>query len=291
MKIIVFLGLMVTSLLGWAASAEEVRKVRFHNEVGRYTDADFTIMLLKLILSKSDQEFELVGNSDPSITEPRARKMLEDGELDLAWVGTTPDFERRNLPVYIPLMRGLIGVRVFLIHEASQPLFSSVKTLDQLKPLIGLLGTDWGDIPIMAEAGLTIETAKFERLFQMLGQRRGDYFSRGVTEVGKEYQEWSQKVPNLAIEKRLAFVYKYPMLFFVSKKNPELHAVIDRGFRAAYDDGSYMDLFNSHPEVGGALERLNMANRLVIRIENSNISPAVKNIPDKYWHEMVRSGS
>jgi hypothetical protein len=58
---------------------------------------------------------------------------------------------------------------------------------------------------------------------------------------------------------------------------------IERGFMAAYKDGSYMRLFDSHPYIQRALAQANLRERKVIELDNRYLSAADRKIPEEYW--------
>lgn len=267
-----------------ASDADTRLRVRFHNEGNRYTPRSFAWQVLVLALRTSGANYRLLPVSDPDITEPRARKLMLDGEIDLMWVGTSAAYEADLLPIYIPIARGLLGMRIFLIRAADQPVFDTIRTVAALQDKIGLMGLGWADNAIMLQAGLDLQTARFEHLPDMLAQGRGDYFSRGVTEVAAEWRTLTDRHPTLAIERGLMLYYKHPLLFFVAPTRPDLHAAIDTGLRAAHADGSYDALFASHPDAGGAIADLNLKGRTVLRLDNPLLSEDAHAIPDRYWY-------
>ncbi|RBH45945.1 hypothetical protein C3F00_037375, partial [Pseudomonas sp. MWU13-2860] len=104
---------------------------------------------------------------------------------------TNRDYERRYLPVRIPIDRGLLGYRVLLIRAARQPEFAKVTTLAELRRFSIIQGEGWGDIAVLRRAGLKVETdSSYDGLFRMLDRGLGDAFSRGVTEVEREIRDY-----------------------------------------------------------------------------------------------------
>jgi hypothetical protein len=69
----------------------------------------------------------------------------------------------------------------------------------------------------------------------------------------------------------------------VSPNQERLAATIARGFTAAWRDGSYLKLFNTHPYIQNALKRTNLASRKIIRLDNPFLSDEDRAIPDMYW--------
>jgi len=105
--------------------------------VGRNT---LVAEILTLILSKVDPETTIKELSD----EPPEERLIEQinlGKVDLLWAGATPHLDEELLPIRIPLFKGLLGHRIFIIKKGNQALFNDIKTLDQLKQLKAGQGT------------------------------------------------------------------------------------------------------------------------------------------------------
>ena len=204
------------------------------------------------------------------MSENRSRHILEKGtgEVTVAWYGTSADFERRLLPIRMPIARGLLGHRLFIIRDGSQQNFSHIQSIDDLAPLVGVQGIGWSDVEILRGAGLEIQTGEYENLFGLINNGRADYFSRGVNEAFAELNQYKATHSDLVVEQDLVLIYPFANLFFVSKDNQELHDAIYDGLVAAYEDGSYLDLFNSHPTIKSVLEQSNLDRRRPIFVDN-----------------------
>ena len=220
-----------------------------------------------------------------SMERGRALAELATGKtINLHWTSMEAQAERGLKVVHIPIHRGLIGYRVFLIRQDRQADFDRVETLDDLRKLTGVQGLGWIDANIMRNAGLPVQTTStYETLFKMVDAGRVDYFPRGVIEVFPEFDERRSLEPDLAVEQRLILAYRSDFIFYVSPAYAELADTIARGFAAAYQDGSYMALFNSHPYIQTALQRANFNQRRILHIDNPYLSDEDRAIPDTYW--------
>ena len=267
-----------------ATAAAEPLQVIYPVERGRDYETSFPLEVLRLALEKSGRDF-VITPSRRTMTENRSRAILQrgTGEVTVAWYGTGAEFERTLLPVRIPISRGLLGHRIFLIREDQQPVFSRIRTIRDLAPLVGLQGIGWSDIEILEGAGLHIHTGEYDHLFSLISRGRADYFSRGVDEVFVEYDKYSNRDRHLAVENDLVLIYPFAKLFFVSKDNQELHDAIHEGFVAAYEDGSYQRLFDSHPAIRGVLDRANLADRRQLYVDNPLMTAETRAIPPRYW--------
>jgi hypothetical protein len=251
-----------------ATSRAETRKIVYADRLGIQKDASFPYAVLKLALQKSGVDHALTPSRAP-MNDERVRASLDNGTIDVAWFGTSAAFEARFLPVRIPITRGVLGYRLFVIHEDSQPAFSKVLSLADLKRFVCIQGKGWADTQILAAAGIDVRTsAVFDRLFERIFHKRADFFPLGANEIFGLLKTRREKMPALRVEKNLVLVYPFDFFFFVKKGNLRLHDIISSGFAAAQEDGSYLQLFQAHPDLKDFLEKANIETRQMIKIEN-----------------------
>jgi len=248
--------------------------------------ASFPFQLLDQALDRGGLDARLVPSPAP-ISENRQRVLLEADHpaLDVAWFGTSREFESRASFVPIPVYGGLLGWRVGFIKRGQQEAFSAVATLADLRRFTLLQGTGWSDVDILRAAGLNVVTAQYEALPRMISARRADYFPRGVVEVFREYRELRISFPDLSIEREIVIVYPFAMFYFCRKNDNEICPAIERGLRSMHRDGSFRRLLFAHPDVGPALERSDLRNRRVLRVENPVWSTAAATIPAEFWFQ------
>lgn len=271
------------TLLSTLSIALDARVIR-HNAV-----LDETEMLLFGILKTAMQQV------DPSITfdspaefipQSRAEADVLSGRLSVIWASSTPEREQNLKAIRIPAIKGLLGHRIFIIRPENQYKFDQVHTLEDLKQLTVGQGIDWGDTAVLRSAGLPIVTAnKYESLFYMTDGGRFDYFSRAVHEPWEELRHYRHL--DLTVEKNLLLVYPMTMHFYVSPDNPELHDLIYRGLELAMLNGSYDEYFLNHPMVKDALERSDVQNRRVIRIENPHLPADTPVDRPEFWLDLL----
>jgi hypothetical protein len=85
--------------------------------------------------------------------QKRAFEFLRNGELDVLWSMTSKDRKQKALPVRIPLLRGLLGYRMFIICQRDQQRFSNITTLSQLQYLTAGQGPHWADTKTLCANG------------------------------------------------------------------------------------------------------------------------------------------
>lgn len=231
--------------------------------------------VLKLISEKTEGGPINIKPTDMDMSQDRALQSLREGkDIDLFWTMTSKDREKGLRVIRIPLLRGLLGNRIFIIRKGDQAKFDKVKTMDDLKKLSLGQGHDWPDTFILESAGLKVEKSpNYQGLFPMLDSGRFDAFPRGVNEPWTEVEK---NIPGkLEIEKKLAVSYLAPLFFFVNPNNKALAERLEKGLKAAIADGSFEKLFNQH--WGEFLTKANMKERTIFKIDNPFLSDETKN--------------
>lgn len=287
MKKLVFVLSFILAQYAFAANDCGTIKVNHSDDDnGRYA-----MIMLKLALSKI--EHDCVIEEDPNeVSQARAIENTMTGAITLLWAATDANLEEKLLPVRIPLYKGLLGHRVFIINPQNQWKFDQVKTFDDLKKLTFGQGSTWADKAILESNGLTVKGApRYQNLFYMVDGGRFDAFPRGINEPWGELAQ--RKTPEivdgqtrpdlsgLTVEKRLMLVYKMPFYFFVSKQKPLIAKLIEDGLEKAIADGSFDEVFYNDPMVKGALEKANVGDRIGFEINNPNLTDGTKAILDR----------
>lgn len=229
--------------------------------------------ILKLALSKnkSATQYKFQQLTERQ-TEGRSIEMLKEGSMSVFWAGTQIQYEKNLLPVRIPVLKGMLGHRIFIIRNGDQTRFDNVHSLDELRRIPLGQGRFWGDTVVLKHAALNvIAPVKYENLFHMLEGSRFDFFPRAIHEPWSEVS--ARPDLNLTIEKRLLLIYPFAMYYFVAPENETLAQDIEFGFRRAIDDGSFDSLFFSHPMIKDALQFSRLQDRLIFRLDNPNMHP------------------
>lgn len=239
------------------------------------TDIDrYSVRMLTLALARSDTKYDIVADAESGQrTQGRYIEDLRAGRIDVMWAASDAAIEAQVPPVRIPLLKGLLGHRIFLIHKNSQHKFDAINTLEDLKKIKFGQGATWADTNILESNGLTVvKTQKYDNLFHMLDGGRFDAFPRGVQEPWGEVN----KIPGLelAIEKRLMLVYKMPFYLFVAPDNKTLARDIEKGFNEMIADGSFENEFLNDPSIKKVIELADLKNRKVFYLDNPALPKA-----------------
>jgi ABC-type amino acid transport substrate-binding protein len=147
---------------------------------------------------------------------------------------------------------------------------AALRSLADLQPLRLLQGADWPDTRVLRDNGLRVETAQsFESLFKMLQAARGDAFPRGVTEIGWEQ---SQRSDRFEVEPALALHYPSAEYYFVSQRNRALAELLERGLERMQASGEHEELLlDIH---GEALRTARLHERRTLSLRNAELPEA-----------------
>lgn len=246
--------------------------------------------LLHLVLEKTVEEYgPYTMEASKTIYNPRRSEIeLKKGtEVNLDWQPILQmNMRQEFIMIPIPLMKGILGYRIFLIHRKDRQKFAEIKTLDELKQLRVGQGLDWADVPIFEHNGFRVVTGKdYDGLFEMLIVGRFDFFSRGVGEALPEYNLRKDQLPDLWIEETILLYYPYPMYYFINRQHPELAERLERGLRLMIEDGSFDKFFWKY--YGPIIEKARVKNRKLFKIENPFLPPEVQLDHKELWIDLT----
>lgn len=242
--------------------------------------------LLTMALEKTRDthgDFVLVS-SDLKMQQGRALNELKIGtNIDVVWSMSTQAREAQLLPVRIPLLKGLLGHRIFIIRKDDEEKFSHISTARQLKQLVAGQGHDWPDTGILRANGFPVMASPtYEGLFDMLAHERFDYMPRGIQEPWSELS--SHKSLDFIVEQSLLLKYRAPIYFFVNIKNSELAKRIEKGLRIAINDGSFDEYFYNCPSNKQVFKLATFDKRKIFELENPYLSAKTPIDDDRLWY-------
>lgn len=201
----------------------------------------------------------------------RLKEVMREGRMvDVQGTATRPDWEEDLLTIRIPIYKGLLGYRVFLINKEKQPKFSAITKLEELKAMEAILGSQWSITPVWKSYGFhTITNVDYESLFKIIHFNRADYFPRGANEILQEYNKFHPAYTNLSIERGLAIYLPLPMYFFVTPHKPELAKHLETNLEKMIADGEFDRFFLKH--FGPIIHQLKMNKRRTFFLKNPNL--------------------
>lgn len=245
-----------------------------YNQASIFSDdpeQKYYAQLLKLALDETIDDYGPYQLQAVKIDmlQQRSISMLKDQDnIDVIWTVTSIEREQQLQAVYVPLLKGLMGNRVFLIKKGEQKHFDHVQGLGDLKRLRAGQGINWPDTTILKYNELNVQQALGTSLYKMLDKKRFDYFPRSITEVIKEQGEY----PQLMIENSLMLQYFSPIYFFVNKTKRSLAQRIEVGLIRAIDNGKFDQTFYASRDVNALMAQLKLNDRKIIKLDHPYIS-------------------
>ncbi|MCJ8321426.1 MAG: hypothetical protein MJK12_17455 [Colwellia sp.] len=249
-----------------------------YNQSALFSDNEkYYASLLKLALEETRDDFGSyqLQAVDIAMVQQRSITMLSAAQhIDVIWTMTTKQREQTLQAVYIPLLKGLMGYRVFLIRQGEQKRFTDITELSELKLMLAGQGINWPDSQILRANNIPLVDALGKSLYEMLARHRFDYFPRALTEISKELVQH----PNVVMESHLMLQYTAPLYFFVNKNNSTLARRLELGLSRAINNGKFDRLFYRLRAPESLITQLNIEKRLIFKLENPLLSEKTKQL-------------
>ncbi len=269
-------------LSGQCSADAEKQYLRYYQADPRF---EYRVQLLKLALEKTEAEFGTVelNTVEEDVTQSRGLMMLEDNDIDIVFLAANTDRLKRFRAVPIPILRGMLGYRVLMIHRDSADSFADVESLPELTHRFEAgFGSHWVDLEILKYNHIPVqEVHDYDSLFAMLAGKRFDFFPRGINEAWQELDNISAQYPQLMVEEHLALMYLYPIYFFVNKDNHSLAVRIEKGLTLAEEDGTFKQLFIHYNRA--SIDKANLTNRRIFELENNTLPDDSPPIDTSWW--------
>ena len=258
-------------ILSFSTYGKTVQQVIYPQPQSPYDERDtYRVQLLQHALDASKDKFGDYQMKPAKVLmrESRYRRKLAANQgVTVIWSATTKQLEKELRPIRIPLFRGLLGYRLFLIHEDKVTQFSKVHSIRDLQKYEVGQGLDWEDVKVFEHNEISVKKGiSYESLFSMLAAKRFDYFSRGLNEIFTEYEVRKSKYPQLAIDKHVLLYYPWPVYFFVNQENTTLAERLEYGLETLIERGEYLKLFNKFYQP--MIQQADIQSRRLIRLEN-----------------------
>lgn len=165
-------------------------------------------------------------------------RLLNKRVIDLSWSATDKEVESLLLPVKIPLVMGLLGYRVAIVHKDN---LSTLSSLDDLKSVRTCQLRHWTDVKILEFNEFTVvPTDSFERTFEMTQKGRCDLFPRAIYEGYFELKVAQHRFPELVMFDDILLYYPFPLYVFTSKQNTKLNHMLYEGLSYMVKSGELL---------------------------------------------------
>ncbi len=252
-------------------------------DIIRYVDSkthpdpkqSYFVDLLTLALEASKTEFGDYQLRPEAIemAQERTSWMLERNEfIDLTWRMTSKDLETKLQAIYFPILKGLMGYRIFIIRREDSHNYKSDISLNDLKRIHSGQGHNWPDTEILLSNGFNVTRGYDIYLLDMLKKSRFDYYPRALHEPWFEIEN----EPQLTVESNLMLKYPAPIFFFVNKENKRLSKRLTLGLNKLLDSGKFEQFFLTHSVTAGIQAKAKTKTRTVFELKNPLLSNEVK---------------
>lgn len=195
-------------------------------------------------------------------------------------VAGNPKFKPGDfLPVYDPLMYGLLGHRLLIIREEDAESFADIHRAMQLREKsIGIPET-WADNRLFRDNGFSVvERGSFDEIFVRLKKREFDFVSLGANEVHAVFSEKAKALGGLMIEPTLRIYYPYALIFYVHPSQHDLAFSLSQGLSILRRSGEYEKLFRDF--FSEMFKQAKLAERKEIPLANLALPIELKQVMD-----------
>lgn len=191
--------------------------------------------------------------------------------LTLLFFASSDGLEKRFLAIKLPILNGILGLRLNLIHKDNLHAFKYIESLSDIVMRFNAgFNNHWPDHIVLIENNMpTVFHSNYKSLFTMLENKRFDYFPRGINEVWTEQEANIKRAPSIVVDQHVAFFYPYPVYFFVNRANVKLARNIEKGLTLMLYDGSFKKWFLEYHK--RFLDRANIDNRKIINLKNPDL--------------------
>ena len=282
-------GVAVAVETASSASQTKVRVIKVAAAKAEFAVAqDYFVTLLRLALEKGANGRTVPVIHDTQLMEQDlgVQEMIRGKKVDVYWMGTDQERERKLRPIRIPLDRGLIGHRRFIIHQRMQGAFDGIRDLQTLSGYSACQGVDWPDTKVLQGAGLKVrEIISFERIFKEVATLRCEYFPRGYFEGYSEVTQRKETYPELMFYEKLILEYPFALYFFVNAKDEELARWIENGLEKMIDEGRLLEHMKTHPLTRNAFPLNKVKDVRWIHIDNPDMPAGTDYNNPRYWFQ------
>lgn len=243
--------------------------------------------MLRAALEASSAKYGAYELRTSPLGMERDRLLLEmrKGQLvNLSAQITSPEWERKLIPIRIPIDKGLSGYRISLIDGRRQAEFSAIGTLAQLKQLSLGAGRQWSSTAVFLRAGFDVaEGNSTAGLHSMLAAHRFQHFPRGIEEALFEQAAYAPAFPDLAVERSLAIYFPLPRYFFVTPDQQRLAQRLEHGLQALVANGRFDQIF--HEFYDELIDKVGLRKRRLFKLDNPFLSPQTPLANKAYWYD------
>lgn len=206
------------------------------------------LAILNLALSKAEKRYGkiyLKTTVDLSY-EMAFEELYKDTEnFDLIISALDRNRENALLPVYFTMDRGMLGFRLCIISQKGVAQFNKVSKHNDLSKnsLAVTIAPSWPDKKVMEFNNIPVfPLEKQSDRFALVRENESVCYSRSIIEIDKEIKLGSE----LVVEETFIMIYPQADILYFRKGAERLAEAIEFGLELAYEDGSFLEVFDNH---------------------------------------------
>ena len=208
------------------------------------------------------------------ISQGRAiKEILAGRKINIHRMGTSSKREEVLMPIRIPLVKGLLGVRMIITNYQTNKAIREVKTIKDLSKFKACQGSHWPDTEILKRNGLPVfATHSLDGMYKMLNAGRCDYFPRSIIEGEAEYHNSKTRFPFITMNTKVLLQYPFPMYFFTGLKRTDLNERVSKGLLMLTKKNKIFSIMKDHPSTKNAFPLKKWQGHTVIKLVNDDIN-------------------
>ncbi len=209
-------------------------------------------------------------------------RLIQRGVIDVYWTATSRERERKMLPVRLPLMQGLLGYRVSIVHR------DSIETLKRpgtdLKALTACQVRFWPDTDILLSNEFNVASVNdFHKNFELTHKKRCDFFPRAIFEGKTDLAMARATYPELALFDDVMLYYPYPLYFFTARENRQLNTEIAKGLELMISSGELRQLLEKNTMTKHLFPLTQWQSKRIIQLNNPLLPEATPLDDERLW--------
>lgn len=264
MNKLALIAVVVLGIYSVKSNAKEV--IRIPTFTTDHPIIEYLHLQLQQAIKATEQDYgkaEVIRLKIP-VEEERQLRNLNQSITDIAWATCSLQRNEAYLPVLVPQVAGLFGLRVNLIREDDKR-FAKIDTVDALKGLLAVQSAKWHDYDILVNNGFTVLSSDRFSAYRAVEKGLADYYPRGIAEVTGEMKTAQTKALIIAPDHAL----RYPLLYllYVKKGNTTLANRLTTGFERTIQNGAFLALLESQQWYQQA--RIILLGRTIFDLQNS----------------------
>ena len=263
-----------------SANSDKPEALQYFGATGEYAfKNDYFLQLLEGALQSTAEQYgpwQLSQFPTPMNQSRAIENMAHACDFDVQWHMTTASREEQMRAIRIPLYKGLFGYRALMVHADAKSSFATIESAAELQQLVAGQGHDWPDTGILKYNGFNVQGVNnYHGLFDLLVQKRIDYFPRSVAEIGEELKMHAGKP--LVSDTHILLYYPAPIYFFVCKQHDGLAERLETGLKNIIENGVFNDVFSASREYQSFLKLGGYSGKIIFKLANPLVSGA--NLP------------